>query len=99
MFGLFKKTDALPLQERRPPKGETLERITEHLATARDDAHRREICLTWDGYIAALMEWSLISVDEHAAAYDLIRASLTPNDPSAFIFMGRDFTDEELVRE
>lgn len=46
----------------RPSKQELLRRITEHLA------HRNnsDSCnLLWSGYLAALMEWGLLSPDDY----------------------------------
>jgi hypothetical protein len=46
-----------------PSEGELSERIQEHLAASPDD---REVPVMWQGYLAALIEWGLISVDAHA---------------------------------
>lgn len=47
-----------------------------------------EAALVWDGYLAALIEWGLISVSDHAWASDLIPE--VPNNPVVQLLLGRD---------
>ena len=67
---------------------ETENRIQRHFTIAKDEENRREICLTWSGYIAALLEWNLITVDEHLSLTKLLMPILKPNDPVLDIFLG-----------
>jgi len=67
---------------------ETENRIREHFTIAKDEENRRDICLTWSGYIAALLEWNLIAVDEHLSLTQLLKPVLKPDDPVLDIFLG-----------
>lgn len=80
----------------KPDHGETKVRIMQHLATTNDPIKLREIALTWSGYLGALTEWFLISIQEHAECHELIRPWLTDEDPTKIIFLG--IPDEDLER-
>ena len=67
---------------------ETEKRIQEHLAIAKDKEHLREICLTWSGYVAALLEWGHLAIAEYSLLNKLLKPSLKPNDPVLDIFLG-----------
>ena len=67
---------------------ETEIRIQEHLAIAKDREHRREICLTWSGYVAAMLERGHLTIEEHSLLNKLLKPSLKPNDPVLDIFLG-----------
>jgi len=67
---------------------ETESRIRRHFTIAKDEENRREICLTWSGYIAALLEWNLKAVDEHSSLTQLLMPVLKPDDPVLDIFLG-----------
>lgn len=45
------------------------------------------VAIAWDGYLAALLEWGLISVDGHKTATDLLPP--ISNNPVIGIFLGR----------
>ena len=72
----------------KPESSEIETRILKHFELAIDQTQMREIALTWDGYIAAMLEWGLISPEEHSSALALLRGHLNKNDPSIFIFTG-----------
>ena len=58
---------------RRPETGETAKRIMEHLSFAKTDGEKRDVSLVWDGYVAALVEWGLVSPNEAGDCFDLTR--------------------------
>lgn len=85
------KLKIMKLQNIRPDNDETVGRVRKHLANAADDTKKREIAIVWGGYVAALIEWQLISINE----YDLIRTLLNPIigdecDPTKEVFLGFD---------
>jgi hypothetical protein len=50
-----------------------------------------EASLAWGGYFAALIEWGLISVSDHAALVDMLPRGATQhtnNDPVMHILLG-----------
>jgi hypothetical protein len=49
--------------------------------------------LVWDGYIAALLEWGLISVADHARLADMLPE--IPDSPIIAVFLGRPDAVEE----
>jgi hypothetical protein len=53
----------------------------------------RDASLAWDGYFAALIEWGLISVSDHAMLIDLLPRDAMPkgnDDPVMHILLGWD---------
>ena len=56
-----------------------------------------EDALVWEGYIAALSEWQLISVGDHERLLKLLPK--TPAGPSLRIFLGTDGAKETMDRE
>jgi hypothetical protein len=48
--------------------------------------------LAWDGYFAALIEWGLISVEDHKRICDMLPK--IADNPVMAIFLGRGGTDE-----
>lgn len=68
-----------------PTEDELRDRIQEHLTAHPDDP---EVGVMWQGYLAALIEWGLISIDEHArltallggAGADAVRHALLGQD-------------------
>jgi hypothetical protein len=45
-----------------------------------------DAALVWDGYFAALLEWGLISVADHAVLLTLLPA--LPDSPTMGVFLG-----------
>jgi hypothetical protein len=45
------------------------------------------VALVWDGYIAALLEWGLITVSQHKELSDMLPD--IPDNPVMAIFLGR----------
>ena len=73
----------------KPSYEELSKRISEHLNNVRTDKHL--ISASWHGYLAALLEWGLITPDHHARLIKLLPA-LDPN-PVLQIFLGSDFDE------
>ena len=48
----------------------------------------KDVALVWDGYLAALIEWGLITVDEHFRLVDLLPS--IPDSPVIGVFLGFD---------
>jgi hypothetical protein len=48
----------------------------------------KEAALVWDGYFAALLEWGLISVSDHATLSDMLPE--VPDNPVIRVFLGWD---------
>jgi len=46
----------------------------------------RDAALVWDGYFAALIEWGLVSPDEHAELLALLPP--LPDSPEMGVFLG-----------
>jgi len=53
--------------------------------------------LVWEGYLAALLEWQLISADEHARLQSLLPN--TPAAPSLTVFLGPEGAQDAMQRE
>ncbi len=47
----------------------------------------RDVACAWNGYIAALLEWGLISVGDHSRLCDLL-PKIEGEDPTMKIFLG-----------
>ncbi|QLQ33861.1 MAG: hypothetical protein HZT40_22110 [Candidatus Thiothrix singaporensis] len=73
----------------KPKYNDLKKRIEEHLAWCPDSNTLEDVTIAWDGYIAALLEWSLISIDEHDALQALF-PKLSRNNPVIQIFLGVD---------
>lgn len=74
----------------QPDSSEFEKRISDHLSQAKDAEERRNICLTWDGYITALLEWGVINDGDHATLYKLLENDLQQDDPAMAILMGTE---------
>jgi hypothetical protein len=46
------------------------------------------VALVWDGYLAALLEWDLITPSEHKDLSDMLPE--IPDNPVMAVFLGRD---------
>jgi hypothetical protein len=46
------------------------------------------VAIVWDGYLAALIEWGLITPAEHKALSDMLPD--VPDNPVMAIFLGRE---------
>jgi hypothetical protein len=46
------------------------------------------VALVWDGYIAAMIEWGLISPEEHRQLSEMLPE--IPDNPVMAIFLGRE---------
>ena len=81
----------------KPTYDELEPHIVGHLASARTDAERREIALTWQGYLAALQEWGFVR-GIYAQLIRLLpryQADHGGEDPAIVIFDGTDEESEE----
>lgn len=72
----------------KPQYQELANRIKVHLASCTDERSLREIGIAWDGYITALLEWGILSVDDHEALFALLPT--IKNSPVQTILMGVD---------
>jgi hypothetical protein len=52
------------------------------------------LALVWDGYIAGLLEWGLVSVADHARLSELLLK--LPDNPVISVFLGRPEASEEV---
>jgi hypothetical protein len=68
----------------RPLYDELAKRIVEHIDNSRTDKALVSAC--WHGYLAALLEWGLITPEDHARLIRLL-PPLDPN-PVLQIFLG-----------
>lgn len=68
---------------------ELKKRIKEHLDYCHDKSSLEDTSIAWGGYIAALLEWDVISAEEHEKLNDLL-PKLSRNDPVIQIFLGVD---------
>jgi hypothetical protein len=62
-------------------------RILDEVAHFGGGALPERVAIAWDGYLAALLEWGLLTVAEHAELVDLLPA--IPDNPVLAIFLGR----------
>jgi len=69
-----------------PTKQEIKERISRHLQKPNENYERISIC--WDGYLAALLEWGLISVQDHAELAEMLIK--IEKNPVIDIFLGTE---------
>jgi hypothetical protein len=77
---------------RRPTLEELQQRVRESL-TFYGGSLPRDAVLACSGYFAALIEWSLISVDDHAKLEEMLPRNVRPqgnDDPVLHIFLGSD---------
>ena len=82
----------------KPTYDELEPHIVGHLAGARTDAERCEIALTWEGYVTALQEWSVIPWAIHTPVSGLFpryQADHGGDNPIRIIFAGTDEESEE----
>jgi len=51
----------------KPKKQELASRINKHIKhiESKEDCTPEELSIAWEGYVAALLEWDLISVGDH----------------------------------
>lgn len=77
----------------KPSAGSLAHRIEEHLGHASSDAERRDIALTWSGYVGSLLEWGALEVAEHRQLVRLLKADLPEDAPIRRVFLG--FHDED----
>ncbi len=74
----------------RPTKEELRERITEHLAHfGSNDASN----VVWAGYLAGLLEWRLLDIEDYDSLRDLLRPA--GEEELQRIFLGFETDDEE----
>lgn len=71
----------------KPTKSELERRIGSDILHYKGDLPER-VAIAWSGYIAALLEWGLLSVGEHDALHALLPA--VGNDPVYDIMLGRN---------
>lgn len=64
------------------------DRIKAHLESCAEPAALREIVIAWHGYLAALIEWSLITPSEHLKLHGLM-PEVEPS-PATQILLGVD---------
>ncbi|HSH96413.1 MAG TPA: hypothetical protein VK968_19855 [Roseimicrobium sp.] len=76
----------------RPTFDELRQRITRTIAYFGGELSR-EPAVAWDGYLAALVEWGLISAEEHAKLINLLPQNRYPRpaeNPVLQILLGWD---------
>jgi len=67
------------------PTLEEIRRRIEKAKTANEPFDERQACC-WQGYLAALLEWDLISPNDHKQLAELV--PVEEPDPSMSIFLG-----------
>ena len=72
----------------KPTLEELSDRMQKHLGRALSENERREVGLVWDGYIAGLLEWGLLTADEHEKLSNLLPK--IDNNPVMRVFLGFD---------
>lgn len=72
-------------------------RIREHLGHATSQQERREIAMTWSGYVGSLLEWGAIEVRDHDELRDLIDDDLPEDAPIQRVFLGFDDDEEDTA--
>ena len=77
----------------KPRLGVVAARIAEHLERAGSSAERREIAMTWSGYVGALLEWGAIDPGEHDDLRAHLNADLPGDAPIQRVFLG--FEEDE----
>jgi hypothetical protein len=71
----------------RPTREELQDRIQREIAHFEGVLPER-VAIAWDGYLAALLEWNLITPTEHQEVAGMLPD--IPNNPVMAIFLGRD---------
>jgi hypothetical protein len=77
---------------KRPTLGEIQQRVRGSLVFY-GGSLSRDAALAWSGYFAALIEWGLIPVDDHAKLEEVLPRDVRPHgndDPVLHIFLGWD---------
>jgi hypothetical protein len=74
----------------RPTMAEMRTRILREIRHYRGNLPER-VAIAWDGYLAALIEWDLISVKDHSELVDLLPD--IENNPIIDILLGRNSED------
>jgi hypothetical protein len=77
---------------KRPTVGELKQHVRESFAFY-GGSLPRDAALACSGYFAALIEWGLISVDDHAKLEEMLPREVRPqgnDDPVLHIFLGWD---------
>ncbi len=77
----------------KPSVGVIAARIVEHLERAGSPAERREIAMTWSGYVGSLLEWGAIEPGEHDDLRAHLNADLPEDAPIQRVFLG--FEEDE----
>lgn len=77
----------------KPRLREIAARIDEHLERAGSSAERREIAMTWSGYVGSLLEWGAIDPGEHDDLRAHLNADLPEDAPIQRVFLG--FEEDE----
>jgi hypothetical protein len=80
----------------RPTHEEIAQRIRE-VAEFHGGVMAAQHALVWEGYLAALLEWQLISADDHARLQSLLPD--TPAAPALTVFIGPEGAREVMQRE
>lgn len=75
----------------RPTVSELTDRVRQSAASS-GGVVPRDVALVWDEYFAALIEWGLISIEDHARLVELLPAN--PESPVIGVFLG--WNREEL---
>lgn len=78
----------------KPTYDEIYERISRHLSE-KDSADRHDVAIAWEGYIAALLEWGMLTPHDH----DELRKLLPETSSKAVyeIFVGFPEDDEQTT--
>lgn len=71
----------------RPATEELRERIEAEFSHF-GGALPERVALVWDGYLAALLEWNLITPSQHKELSDMLPE--IPDNPVMSIFLGRE---------
>jgi hypothetical protein len=71
----------------KPSPAEIKNRIQQEIDHFNGNLPER-VAICWDGYIAALLEWNLISIQEHKELSDMLPE--VPDNPVTAIFLGRE---------
>jgi len=81
------------VMDQKPEYQELEQRIQEHLAVCQNPTLLEDASIAWGGYVAALLEWGLIPIEDHRKLNDLL-PKLSRTDPVMPIFLGVD-SDED----
>ena len=79
----------------KPRLREIAARIDEHLERAGSPVERREVAMTWSGYVGSLLEWGAIEPDEHDDLRAHLNADLPEDAPIQRVFLGFEEDERE----